>query len=73
MDIMNSWLSFLRPLFYYSQWIFSSPKGFRQGDPLLSSLFTLAANYLSQRIIAEETKGLFRGFQVGTHKVNVST
>lgn len=34
--------------------------------------FTLAADSLNQIIITVESKGLFKGFQVGSHKVIVS-
>lgn len=40
--------------------------------PLSPFLFTLFANSLSQIIINAESKSPFKGFQVGSDKVNVS-
>lgn len=50
---------------------FSATRGLRQGDPLLSFLFTLVADSLSQIITNVETAGIFRGFQVGSEKDKV--
>lgn len=51
---------------------FQASQGLRQGDAVSPFLFTLAIDSLSQIIIMAESKGLFRGFQVGSHKVKVS-
>lgn len=75
MEIMDLCLSFIRPLFYFSQWVpkgfFRPSRGLRQGDPFSAFSFTIAVDSLSLIIFTVETKGLFMGFQVGSHKVNV--
>lgn len=48
---------------------FPASRGFRQGDPLSPSVFTLIADSLSQ--INAESIGLVKGFYVGEDTVNV--
>lgn len=49
---------------------FPASRGFRQGDPLSPSVFTLIADSLSQ-INNAESIGLVKGFYVGEDTVNV--
>lgn len=73
---MDFWLSILCPFFYLAQLVpkgfFLTSRGLRQGDSLSPFLFTLVADSLGQIFIIAEAKGLFDGFQGGSHKINVS-
>ena len=51
---------------------FSPQRGLRQGDPLAPFLFNIVAEALNGLVREVVKKTLFRGFTVGSNKVDIS-
>lgn len=76
METLDSWVPLYKSFSISSngttKGLFLATRGLRQRSPLSPFLLTVVADSPSQVITNAEAIGIFRGFQVGIEKVNIS-